>query len=316
MAWILGIDEAGYGPNLGPFVMSAVACRVADDRPPECLWRTLELAVRRGRVKKGDQRLHVDDSKVVYNAAKGLAGLERAAFSVFDLPTGSLHDLTSRLCPDDREELAAEVWYRGEQALPGFAEQGDLQTRTTHFAATCDEAKVGDWVARSVVVCPRRFNRLVRHADNKGAVLAYAFIRLLTDMQPRTPEGLLSVFVDKQGGRNTYASQIQQAVHGMVMVVEEGAERSAYRVVGADRPIELSFQPRADGEQFCVALASMVSKYLRELFMGEFNRFWQSHLPDLAPTAGYPADAPRYFAALGPILERLEVATDDVWRCR
>ena len=78
----------------------------------------------------------------------------------------------------------------------------------------------------------------------------------------------------------------------------------------------MSFQPRADGEQFCVALASMVSKYLRELFMGEFNRFWQTHLPDLAPTAGYPADAPRYFAALGPVLEQLGVAADDVWRCR
>ena len=316
MAWILGIDEAGYGPNLGPFVMSAVACRVADDTPPPDLWKTLQAAVRRGRVKKNDLRIHVDDSKVVYNAAKGLAGLERAAFSVFGLPAGTLHELTSRLCPDDREELAAEVWYRGGQALPGYAKMDDLQTRVPHFAASCEEAEVGDWVARSVVVCPRRFNRLVRNADSKGAVLAYAFIRLLMDMLPRTPEGMLSVHVDKQGGRNSYASQIQQAVPGMVVVVEEGAERSAYRVVGADRTIELSFQPRADGEHFCVALASMVSKYLRELFMGEFNRFWQSHLPGLAPTAGYPADAPRYFAALGPVLERLEVAADDVWRCR
>jgi ribonuclease HII len=316
VAWILGIDEAGYGPNLGPFVMSAVACRVAADAPPACLWHALAAAVRRGRVKKADARLHIDDSKVVYNAAKGLAGLERAAFSVFGLPAGTLHGLATHLCPDDREELAAEVWYRGEQALPGYADGDDLRVRTPHFAAECNAAGVGGWVARSVVVCPRRFNRLVRAADSKAAVVAYAFIRLLADMLPRTPGEPLFVFVDKQGGRNAYASQIQQAVHGMVVVVEEGAERSAYRVAGADRAIDLSFQPRADGEQMCVALASMVSKYLRELFMGEFNRFWRTHLPDLAPTAGYPADAPRYFAALGPVLERLGVAADDVWRCR
>ena len=30
MPWIVGLDEAGYGPNLGPFVMSLVAFRVPD----------------------------------------------------------------------------------------------------------------------------------------------------------------------------------------------------------------------------------------------------------------------------------------------
>jgi len=55
----------------------------------------------------------------------------------------------------------------------------------------------------------------------------------------------------------------------------------------------LTFQPRADQSYFCVALASMVSKYLRELLMGEFNRFWQEHVPGLRPTAGYPTDAAR-----------------------
>ena len=143
-----------------------------------------------------------------------------------------------------------------------------------------------------MVVCPRRFNRLVRSADSKGAVLAYAFIRLLADMLPRTPGEPLFVYVDKQGGRNSYASQIQQAVHGMVVVVEEGAERSAYRVVGADRTIELSFQPRADGDHFCVALASMVSKYLRELLMAEFNAFRGNRTCRTSlRTAGYPADS-------------------------
>ena len=33
MAWLVGIDEAGYGPNLGPLVMTAVAWHVPD-RPP------------------------------------------------------------------------------------------------------------------------------------------------------------------------------------------------------------------------------------------------------------------------------------------
>ena len=39
MAWIIGIDEAGYGPNLGPFVMTATACRVPDNLGHFDLWR-------------------------------------------------------------------------------------------------------------------------------------------------------------------------------------------------------------------------------------------------------------------------------------
>src|SRR5437667_41004 len=78
MPWQVGIDEAGYGPNLGPFVMSIVACRVPT--PDVDLWEEMDEVVRR----PGDKdvgRLLVADSKVVFSPGKGLRCLESAVLA-------------------------------------------------------------------------------------------------------------------------------------------------------------------------------------------------------------------------------------------
>jgi hypothetical protein len=315
MAWIVGIDEAGYGPNLGPFVMSAVACRTPDEHAGRCLWQALSPFARRGRDGK-DGRLVVDDSKVVYSTGRGLAGLERGLFALFALEAPLLEDLVARLCPDDRAELTAEAWYTGGTALPVDAGPAELHALRDGAGRACEDAALGPWHAFSLVVCPPRFNALVDRAGSKSAVLAHAFVRLLgRALQVTAGEEPLAVWIDKQGGRNSYAAQIQEALPGgMVVPLEESPARSAYWVRRLGRDVRLTFQPRADQEHFCVALASMASKYLRELFMGEFNRFWQRHVPGLKATAGYPGDAGRFLDAIRPAAAGLGIAEAAIWR--
>ena len=48
----------------------------------------------------------------------------------------------------------------------------------------------------------------------------------------------------------------------------------------------------------------MVSKYVRERLMEEFNRFWRERTPGLKPTAGYPGDAKRFYDAIRPTAEK------------
>ena len=43
-----------------------------------------------------------------------------------------------------------------------------------------------------------------------------------------------------------------------------------------------------------IALASIMSKYIRELFMLFFNRYWANQVTDLRPTAGYYQDGKRF----------------------
>jgi hypothetical protein len=319
MTWAVGVDEAGYGPNLGPFVMSAAACRLPDDRPAPDLWCALRTAVRRGS-DPADGRLLVDDSKVVHEGARGLAALERGVLAALGpWPAPALDAHLTGLLADGLAELRAEHWYRGDTALPARAGGDDLGASRDRFLAACAGAGVGGWTARCAVVCPPRFNALTEAADSKAAVLSHGLGCLLRDLLPRLPgDDAVDVLADKHGGRNAYAAPLQQSLPAGAAVVaeEEGPLRSRYRVVGLGREVTVTFRPRAEAAGLTVALASMASKYLRELLMAELNRFWAGHVPGLRPTAGYPTDAARFLRDIRPAAERLGVAEAALWRRR
>ncbi len=311
MPWVVGIDEAGYGPNLGPFVMSAVACRVAEE--PADLWCLLRAVTRRHGTP-ADGRLLVDDSKLVY--AAGLAALEigvLAALFPADAATHTLEAYLGAVAPSSHADARGECWYTGRTALPVHAKADSLARTAEHFRRACSECDVRWDALRSVVVVPARFNAALEKWGTKGAVLGLALAELLRGL-PGDGEPV-GCFIDKHGGRNRYAAMLQEALpHGTVVAQEEGRDRSVYRVLGLPFEMQLTIQPRADSEHFCVALASMASKYLRELLMREFNQFWQTHVPGLKPTAGYPGDAARFFEAIRPVARRLGVAEHALWR--
>ena len=74
--------------------------------------------------------------------------------------------------------------------------------------------------------------------------------------------------------------------------------------------------PEAESSSPLAALASMTAKYLRECYMSFFNRYWTARVPGAAPTAGYPADARRFFEALRPLIERESLQHSDVLRLK
>jgi ribonuclease HII len=311
--WVVGIDEAGYGPNLGPFVMSAVRCQMPT--APPCLWESLAVAVRRAGGKR-DARLIIDDSKRVYGSGKTLAGLERGLEALLGELPPTLDALVARLAPADHADLRDEIWYTGTTALPTVTPEPERAASREAFRSACATAELESWTVRSVVVCTPRFNRLIDRAGTKSMVLADAFVRLLEECVAAHPEDEIVLTADKQGGRNTYLMQIQQAVGGLVRTIEESEQQSLYEVPRESGTVRVCFTPRADASNLCVAAASMASKYLRELFMHEFNAFWCDKVPGLQPTAGYPGDAPRYLEAITPQAGELGVPRTALWRER
>ena len=65
MAIVAGVDEAGYGPLLGPLVVTGVAFRVPDAVAEASLWDVLRGSVTR-RASAKDLRLPILDSKRLY----------------------------------------------------------------------------------------------------------------------------------------------------------------------------------------------------------------------------------------------------------
>ena len=314
MPWVVGIDEAGYGPNLGPLVQAAVALHLPEDDLAG--WETLKPVVRRCG-EKADGRLLIDDSKKVYTR-HGLAGLERGVQSALLLMEPTVGEVLRRGTVHGvgiKDLMASETWYDPAEPTPVAATPDEL---TAAFEMLIEgKALLGFAAPAARLVPTAQFNRICDESGSKAVALTAGLIELIPAALGRMRhEAEPVIFLcDKLGGRNFYAGMLQEAFpNGWIVPEKESALESRYRIELLDRPVTVIFRPRADGDSVAVALASMLCKYLREVFMRQFNRFWARHVPGIAPTAGYPSDARRFFEQIKPAMEKLGLTDDQVWR--
>jgi len=320
VAVIAGIDEAGYGPTLGPLVVTGVAFRVPDESTDACLWRTLSRSITR-QPSQGRRRLPIADSKKIYSPAAGLRALERSVLSALHAfgvsPTGmrALIGLAAGHCLG---ELSAYPWYRDfDLPIPSESTADDVRTRAN--ALRLDAAAQG--VQLVGVFCEPvlegRFNELVGRTRNKATVLLNATLRIVHRVMAAAGREQLSVHIDRQGGRIDYMQHVIVALApDDLHIVEHSEDRSAYAFRRGGRQCALDFLVNGEDRHMPVALASMISKYLRELLMRGFNSYWRGHVRDLRPTAGYYNDAQRFLADIDGAVRRLNVDRAALVRCR
>lgn len=311
MAIVAGIDEAGFGPRLGPLVVTGVAFRVPDDQAGACLWKTLNATFAR-KVSKNGRRLVVSDSKQLYKSRDDLHQLERPILTL--LGAGGKNprtwrSLLSEVAAEATPHLDAYPWYSMKDFdLPAGDGVGDLPTRTNAVRRDMGENGIAIEGIFCDPVAEGHYNSLVEKIGNKSSLVLGRVLRLIDRILHLSPSGAVRICVDHLGGRVRYREPIQTAFPQFSLeIVEETADRSAYRLRDANRTCELDFTVKGEDNSFCIALASMCSKYVRELYMRAFNDYWCMQHEGLKPTAGYYSDAERWLEDAAPALNRLSI---------
>lgn len=321
MPYLIGTDEAGYAPNLGPLVVSATVWWVDEPALEVDLYKRLKSVICKSppRASAGS-RLAIADSKLLYTPAGGLKLLERgvlAALALVNHCPADWLDVWQLLDPESLSYLPSLPWHVDyDLRLPLAADADDVVRLVPKLRDACERSGVRLVAIKSRAVFPDEFNQSTLQFGTKAETLSKVTLTLLADsLKHCTGEPVLAV-CDKHGARNQYGRLLQQQFpDALVEVHGEAAGESVYRWGPAETRIDVRFRP--GGEAFLpAALASMTSKYLRELAMRAFNDFWCGRVRDLTPTAGYPRDARRFMAAIQGVQAELGIAKAVMWRDR
>lgn len=304
MPLMVGIDEAGYGPQLGPLVVAATYWCVTPDLVERCFWKTLQSVVCNGPDASGT-RLAVADSKVVYDRNQGLCTLERSVLA-FAHVSGSPHATVVAWLSalgTSAPQASTLPWYRDlERGLPVDPQRSAYAGVAERLGRAMADAGLRCAGLRAAVVPEDSFNQRVRATRNKSALVVEHVLRLMRGAGAFAHDGDIHFRIDRLGGRANYRQILQESFperHLYELMVTP--ERSRYRLA-AENDWFVEFVVDADRDHLPVALASMVAKYTRELLMLSFNAWWQRRAPSLKPTAGYYGDAARFLRDITPLL--------------
>ena len=319
MTVLAGIDEAGYGPILGPLVVSASAFSIPDSLLKADLWQLLKksIAVQKKHIAG---RLLITDSKKAYNRSTGIKHIQRttlAMLRILGAEPSNLNDVLAFLCPDSLGQMKDYPWYCDGEPAPLAADHNDIKIAAEVFSSDMAHCDIRLLSIQTQCLDVARYNKLIEAVKNKASVLFSTAAALIKSIWDNSRDPNIQVIVDRQGGRSHYRRNLQRMFPGLdLAVINESENTSSYELKNDRRKMRIHFVVKADQRYMPVCLASMVSKYVRELLIARINRYFLSHSAELKPTAGYWKDGLRFIADIKTYIPSLKYDPNLLIRCR
>lgn len=326
--WLIGIDEAGYGPKIGPLVIGASVWLVPEELETERMLALLSPEFQSSPWQSESLFVPMGDSKAIYSDKRHLDSLSLAIHFLLGLQgyvCDSVSNLIHRLGAQDATRVESRPWYApspDRTALDFSPIAAALQDAGRRKLEKLGIEFRGFQIR---ILDEEEFNRVVATSGNKASALGEWSLGLLRDCisaHTGQTDGVafasIDACCDRQGGRKRYLPLLDHAFQEHVPwfdIVEETDQSSRYRGRFGSHDLRVRFQVGGDA-LLPTAVASMLAKWVRELLMLRLNDYWREHVgADLRPTAGYPVDAERFRAAISERATSLLLPNHTWWRC-
>jgi hypothetical protein len=263
----VGADENGLGARLGPLVVTAVLARVSE-RGRRTLSRRLPRAI----------RADLDDSKRLLSHTDTALGeawaraLTPASSSPGELFEQLSLEGSSQLKKPCATHVAGQCWHeRGES----FQAEAAVVARVSRHRAALAERGVELISVRSSVLCTKHLNDARARGTNRFVADLHAMESLVLALRAQAGADVEAI-CGKVGGIAEYSKFFGPLSGRLHAIMAEGRARSGYRFPGLG---EVHFVRDADAADPLVSLASLIGKYVRELFMSRIGQHYEPRTP-------------------------------------
>ncbi len=216
-----------------------------------------------------------------------------------EIPT-TLEKLLSRLSADIKEDICRYPWY-GKLALGRELtfDMDDIKTATPALHKDMSDKNIQLLDINSSPLLAGEYNAMIDTMHNKARVLFHLAIGHIYRAWQQFGQQNLQIMIDRQGGRSHYRPLLQKMFpESKMKILKETETLSSYELTEGNRSMKLHFMTKGDSKHLPIALASMASKYLRELLMEILNEYFATLCPGLKPTAGYYQDGNRFLSEI------------------